>query len=204
MRQLDVYSFVKPPLPRAGQLSINDVPPAGVCTPSDPMGAGRSGPTLHAPGVGERSLEQEMARRQESADDLGYAIQAPIWEGWKIVLATREPTAWSDALSFVHDLYEDGVEGAAADWTLSAVIDKTVDAFMRRKGLRYNRPLKALKPLIKETIRKGVEAGGGRVKEWYDKHRDPSGKWSKEDDDIQRAVDREEERQRTDPGTGIA
>jgi hypothetical protein len=203
MRELNVYSAVKPPQPRPGQLSTDEVSPQGVCTPNDPMGFSRSGPYLHAPQVGERTAEQEQARRERSEAEFGDAIMWPVLEAASISSGMKEANVLVGVATFVKDVYNDGVELAGANHAMEQTVSIAVDALLRSKTVRWIKPVQKMAPLIKQTIIKAIKAGGGSAKEWYDKHSD-SGRWTKDDNDTQAAVDRNEERQRNHPGTIVA
>lgn len=182
---------------RPGNISGSSDDERFQCSAMNPFGQPKSNPStpqIRADDGTSRTEAQYLNDQMKSEQDFGMAMYGPLIYGGKTLIGTNRMGAVLDAVDTLNRLRNGNLTEVAVDQLGSKVIEVTVDKLVEKIPI-----LKGSESIIAEVAEDAIREGGGRLSDMWQARREAK-EWSKEQDNIQRGIDRSEQRQRIRPG----
>lgn len=167
------------------------------CTPLNPFGQPKSNPSAPQMRVDDRTSRTEaqyLRDQMKSEQDFGMAMYGPLIYTGKVMIGTGRVGAVLDIVDTLNRLRKDNLTEVVFDQLLPKIIEVGTGKLVEKIPL-----LKGSEGVIADVAEDAIREGGARLSDMWRARREEK-EWSKEKDNIQRAVDRSEHRKRIKPG----
>ncbi len=195
----DYYRVPETPK-RPGNVPGGGDDPRFQCSPMNPFGQPKSNPSIpqmRADDGTSRTEAQYLRDQMKLEQELGMAMSGPQIYTIGVVIGTGRIGIVLDIVDTLSRLRENNLTEVAIEQLMSKIIEVGTDKLVEKISV-----LKGSEDVIANVVEDAIQEGGGRLSEsWRSRLEARQDKaWSKEQDDIQRAIDRAEHRKRLKPG----